>query len=59
MSQLWENVTNAIDTIKETFFAFYDIVKYVLTIIPSPFSEILDVAVIIIVAIVALKIVRG
>lgn len=59
MSALWDNVTSAISAIKDFITGFFDISGMILGFIPKPYSTILSVAVIIIVALVALKIVRG
>lgn len=58
-SEIWENTSKAIDTIKNVVVGFFEIVTSIFSFIPSPFSEILSVAVIVIIALVAVKIVRG
>jgi len=59
MAALWENVTNAITQIKDFVLGFAEIANKIVGFIPSPFKEILIVAIIIVVALVAAKIVRG
>lgn len=59
MKELWDNFTQALDTIKNLVFGFIDIVGLVFSYMPSPFSEILGIASIVIVALIVAKIVRG
>lgn len=59
MADLWNNITSAISSIKEFVLGFGEIANTVIGLIPSPFKEILLVAIVIIVALVAAKIVRG
>lgn len=59
MKELWENLENAVGTIKDIVFGFYDMVTFIFGLIPEPFSQILGIALIVIVALVAAKIVRG
>lgn len=56
---MWDNFTQALDTIKEVILGFCEIVSNTFALIPEPFSTILNVAVIIIIALVIAKIVRG
>ena len=59
VSSMWENFTQALDTIKSVILGFVDIITSIFGFIPEPFSTILNVAVIIIIALVIAKIVRG
>lgn len=56
---MWDNVTTALGTIKDVILGFGEIVTNTFGLIPEPFSTILNVAVIIVVALVVAKIVRG
>ena len=58
-AEIWENTTNAISTIKNIIVGFYEIITSIFSFIPSPFSDILSISVIVIIALVAVKIVRG
>lgn len=58
-AEIWENTTKAIDTIKNIIVGFYEIIISIFSFIPSPFSDILSISVIVIIALVAVKIVRG
>lgn len=58
-TEIWENTTNAISTIKNIIVGFYEIITSIFSFIPSPFSDILNISVIVIIALVAVKIVRG
>lgn len=59
MAELWNNIENAIGTIKSLVTGFYDIVSSIFGFIPAPFSDILTIMSIVIIALVAIKIVRG
>ena len=59
VSTMWDNFTQALDTIKSVILGFVDIITSIFGFIPEPFSTILNVAVIIIIALVIAKIVRG
>lgn len=59
MKELWENIENAIDTIKSLVTGFYDIITSIFNFIPEPFGTILGIVAIVIIALVAIKIVRG
>lgn len=59
ISTMWDNFTQALDTIKNVVLGFGEIVTSIFNLIPEPFSTILNVAVIIIIALVIAKIVRG
>lgn len=59
ISTMWENFTEALDTIKSVILGFVDIITSIFGLIPEPFSTILNVAVIIIIALVIAKVVRG
>lgn len=59
VSTMWENFTEALDTIKSVILGFVDIITSIFDLIPEPFSTILNVAVIIIIALVIAKVVRG
>lgn len=59
ISSMWDNFTQALDTIKEVILGFCEIVVNTFALIPEPFSTILNVAVVIVVALVIAKIVRG
>lgn len=59
VSTMWENFTEALDTIKSVILGFVDIITSIFGLIPEPFSTILNVAVIIIIALVIAKVVRG
>lgn len=56
---MWDNVTEALGKIKDVIFGFADIIANIFSFVPEPFSTILNVAVIIVVALVILKFVRG
>lgn len=58
MKELWENVTNAIDSIKSFLFGFIDICGLIFGFIPEPANKMLGSALVIIVAIVVIKVVR-
>ncbi len=59
MKELWDNVEGAIENIKEFVLGFIDICSLIFGFIPEPFSTILAVVLIIIVAVVVIKVVRG
>ena len=59
VSTMWDNFTQALDTIKSVILGFVDIITSIFGFIPEPFSTILNVAVIIIIALVIAKVVRG
>lgn len=59
MAELWENITDAIETIKSLVSGFFEIVTSIFSFIPEPFGSILSIASIVIIALVAIKIVRG
>lgn len=59
MAELWENIENAIGTIKSLVTGFFDIVTSIFGFLPEPFGTILSIASIVIIALVAIKIVRG
>lgn len=59
MAELWEDITNAIEVIKSLATGFYDIVTSIFSFVPAPFSTILSGITIVIIALVAIKIVRG
>ena len=59
LKELWDNFTQAIDTIKNLVFGFIDIVGLAFSLVPSPFSEILGVASLVIIALIVRKIVKG
>lgn len=59
MAELWDNMSMAIEEIKAFIMSFYEITTMIFNYIPDPFSTILKVAIIIIVALTALKVVRG
>lgn len=59
MADLFDNISNAISSIKDFVVGFFEISTTIIGLIPSPFKEILLIAIVIIVALVAIKIVRG
>ena len=59
VSSMWDDFTEALDTIKSVILGFVDIITSIFGFIPEPFSTILNVAVIIIIALVIAKVVRG
>ena len=56
---LWDNIKDALLKIKDVLFGFAEIITNIFSFIPEPFSTILNVAVIIVCALVILKFVRG
>lgn len=59
IGSMWDNFTQALDTIKNVILGFGEIITNIFNFIPEPFSTILNVAVIIVIALVVAKIVRG
>lgn len=59
IGSMWDNFTQALDTIKNVILGFGEIITNIFDFIPEPFSTILDVAAIIVIALVIAKIVRG
>lgn len=57
IEDLWNNVENAYNAIKNVVYTFIDIVSAIFGFLPSPFDDILSVVLIIIVALVVVKIV--
>lgn len=59
MAELWDNIIASAGQIKDFILSFYDTAKFVIELIPTPFRQILLVALAITVVIASLKIVRG
>ena len=59
MTDLWENIDRAIETVKNFCILFYDYSISVFNIFPSPFKEILIMALLVTIASVIIKVVRG
>lgn len=55
---LWDNVAEGATKIKDIVFAFIDIVNMIFSFIPSPFKEILIIALTVVIALVAVKIIN-
>lgn len=55
----FENINKAINDIKDIILFFYDSVTMIFDLIPSPFGTILKMALLIILAIIIIRIVRG
>lgn len=55
----FNNIGNAIDTLKEIVVSFYEIVTSIFSFIPEPFGAILGVALLATVAITIIKLIRG
>ena len=59
IGNIWDSIQDAISSIKALTAGFFSIVNSIFDLVPDPFGIILKVVLVVIIALIAVKIVRG